>query len=75
MEVRLIVMKYVLVLNFNLLNDLVTILGLFKLNDTHINECLRSAIPWWCIDQNIKNMPLFKNKGALIKELVKNFDV
>ncbi|GMG47603.1 unnamed protein product [Ambrosiozyma monospora] len=75
MEVKLMIMKYVLVLNFNLLNDLLTILGLIELNDTEINECLKLAIPCWCIDKNVQWMPIFVEKGALIKDFAKSHDV
>ncbi|GME68443.1 unnamed protein product [Ambrosiozyma monospora] len=75
MEVKLMIMKYVLVLNFNLVNDLLTILGLIELNDTEINECLKLAIPCWRIDSNIKWMPIFVAKGALIKDFAKSHGV
>ncbi|GMG20904.1 unnamed protein product [Ambrosiozyma monospora] len=75
MEVKLIIMKYVLLLNFNLLNDLLTILGLIELNDAEINECLKLAIPCWCIDINVQWMPIFVEKGALIKDFAKSHDV
>ncbi|GMF05237.1 unnamed protein product [Ambrosiozyma monospora] len=72
MEVKLIVMKYVLVLNFNLLNDLLTVLGLIELNDFNINECLKLAIPYW---YTIHYMPLLMEKCALIKDFAKSHDV
>ncbi|GME82351.1 unnamed protein product [Ambrosiozyma monospora] len=74
-EVRLIVMKYVLVLNFNLVNDLLTILGLIALDDANVNECLKLACSCWCIDKNVQWMPISREKGDLVKNFAKIHEV
>ncbi|GME80585.1 unnamed protein product [Ambrosiozyma monospora] len=66
-EVKLTIMKYVLALNFNLLNDLLTIIELIKLNDVHVNESLKLAFSCWCVDKDVRYMPLFMEYGAFIK--------